>query len=269
MQANSVYGALRGLETFSQLIERIDVADWEALAESSSNSQEARDAAASSAGGFGLKLSSFSRKLMQAQSLDRAEQGLHFQLPVGTPAGVSPPTERLTVDEQTVSDSAATRRVGSGSSLAAGHHWAASHAQDLEWEDVDEEESSDGEWSSDWETTGLSEDNAASSMQGLSSIADEDSDNDDSSGGLEKHHKHHHKHHDKHKKHHKKHHRKHRQHHSMVYTVNATAIWDAPRFAHRGLLLDSSRHFLPVSVLKVPLPASILFHCMCGCFGSS
>jgi hypothetical protein len=54
------------------------------------------------------------------------------------------------------------------------------------------------------------------------------------------------KRHKKKKKHHKK-----KRRHDKVYLINATAVWDQPRFPHRGLLLDSARHYLPLSVIKV------------------
>nr|XP_027229443.1 beta-hexosaminidase subunit alpha-like [Penaeus vannamei] len=34
------------------------------------------------------------------------------------------------------------------------------------------------------------------------------------------------------------------------FTINVTAIADEPRFSYRGLMLDTARHFLPVSKLK-------------------
>ena len=77
--------------------------------------------------------------------------------------------------------------------------------------------------------------------------ADEDSVADRE--GLEK------KHHKKHKKK-KKHHKKHKKHSQKRYVVNATSIWDEPRFQHRGLLIDTARHFLPVETIKVP-PSSL------------
>ncbi|XP_077509610.1 beta-hexosaminidase subunit beta-like [Amblyomma americanum] len=42
---------------------------------------------------------------------------------------------------------------------------------------------------------------------------------------------------------------------SKAYLVNVSVIDDIPRFAYRGLLLDSSRHFQPVKVLKQNLDA--------------
>ncbi|XP_035040039.1 beta-hexosaminidase subunit beta isoform X2 [Hippoglossus stenolepis] len=40
---------------------------------------------------------------------------------------------------------------------------------------------------------------------------------------------------------------------SGAKSINSTAISDFPRFAHRGILLDSSRHFLPVKVILANL----------------
>ena len=40
---------------------------------------------------------------------------------------------------------------------------------------------------------------------------------------------------------------------SFQYQVDATEIVDFPRFTHRGLLIDTARHFLSLKVLKETL----------------
>lgn len=40
---------------------------------------------------------------------------------------------------------------------------------------------------------------------------------------------------------------------SCQKSINSTDISDYPRFAHRGILLDSSRHFLPIKVILANL----------------
>ncbi|KAG0714978.1 Beta-hexosaminidase subunit alpha [Chionoecetes opilio] len=40
---------------------------------------------------------------------------------------------------------------------------------------------------------------------------------------------------------------------AAVYNVNSTQIRDFPRFSYRGLMLDTSRHYLPVSKIKETL----------------
>lgn len=46
----------------------------------------------------------------------------------------------------------------------------------------------------------------------------------------------------------------------MQYFVNETEIEDFPRFPFRGLLLDTSRHYLPVHAILKTL-VSTLFSC--------
>ena len=86
---------------------------------------------------------------------------------------------------------------------------------------------------------------AGNEMDSKALIDEEDGELTAEGDDLEKHKRK--RHHKKHKKHQKKHHKKAKR----RYTVNGTSIWDEPRFAHRGLLIDTARHFLPVSVIKV------------------
>ena len=39
-----------------------------------------------------------------------------------------------------------------------------------------------------------------------------------------------------------------------MWIMNATSIWDQPRFKHRGLLLDTARHYLPISIIEAHTP---------------
>ena len=61
---------------------------------------------------------------------------------------------------------------------------------------------------------------------------------------------HHGRHHRKHKKHRRARHKKHHAERTL-WLINATTIKDSPRFQHRGLLIDSGRHFLPLPIIKV------------------
>ena len=40
---------------------------------------------------------------------------------------------------------------------------------------------------------------------------------------------------------------------TFQYIVNGTEISDSPRFPHRGIMIDSSRHFITMDVIKETL----------------
>ena len=44
----------------------------------------------------------------------------------------------------------------------------------------------------------------------------------------------------------------------LQLVVNSTFIMDYPRFSHRGLLIDTSRHFLPVNTIYKMLDAMVM-----------
>lgn len=47
----------------------------------------------------------------------------------------------------------------------------------------------------------------------------------------------------------------HHKKHQRVLRIHETSIYDAPRFRHRGLLIDTARHFLPLHIIKSQLEA--------------
>jgi hexosaminidase len=55
----------------------------------------------------------------------------------------------------------------------------------------------------------------------------------------------------------------HHHHHSRdgaqnVIVLNETAIYDSPRFRHRGLLIDTARHYLPLYIIKTHMDAMVM-----------
>lgn len=78
---------------------------------------------------------------------------------------------------------------------------------------------------------------------------EEDGDGDDDDSTWMNHHHHHHHHHHEKKKATKA---------KNVIVLNETAIYDSPRFRHRGILVDTARHYLPVEVIKTHLDAMVM-----------
>ena len=80
-------------------------------------------------------------------------------------------------------------------------------------------------------------------------------DDDDDERRRHRHHKHHHRHRHHHSHHKRRKKNKKRDVGDSRFFVPASSISDAPHFAHRGTLIDSARHFLPLDTILTHLDA--------------
>ncbi len=122
----------------------------------------------------------------------------------------------------------------------------AGHREDAGYQEDDEDDGPHDDWKDDEPRVSIQDDAEQQEIDDFDSSGGRDFGEDaDEDGKSSNHHHHHHKHH-----HHKHHHHR-RSKSKTLYIVNATAISDEPRYKHRGLLIDTSRHFLPIDLIKV------------------
>ena len=301
LQANSVFGALRGLETFSQLIKRVDCHELSGKWKRASSSLQPRQIGGGGEEDTGIdsdSLQQSQRILTKAAAAARSAGGepapssQHRHLMAGPNGAASSsgswqaaadsaePTASLWSTLATafssdngLSSSPALAPESQGEAVlvkmrqAVADIYLAAEEEELRQKKLERlavdmldsiggqrswgaDDNNDDDDDDDDDDVIEKDDNTGNSSRLSDHAADDVDENDDEDSevesALEKHHKHKH-----HKEHHHHHHRREKRHHQTMYLINATAVWDQPRFAHRGLLLDSARHFLPLSVIKV------------------